>query len=870
MTTIVQKGQYIIRKGDQVIAKRDAKHKADEDLMNAPPGTYMLETPLFEYKVSGAVVPPAPQPPAPQPPPPPPPEPPSASLGRITYRNKSSTTQPPVVTDTTGFSFEQGAIPTGKFPQFAMGAKPCAATMYGHTYWPDGSLQWVGALLRLPDGVGTEAYVDVKPNGSAQTNGARALVEAKVENLSIEITGVDGLDGTWTARLDDAIDTGRITVEGNGPAGLYARVLGDFRNAAGQAHGQLMCEHFVQLLTDAAGGLQGMRHMARIGQPFADVAGDTTYPQPRFRDVTGVLKRGSSVVRKLRGHRDATTVGDVFRVPHNGWVAACGVDARYDYYQCGGSSATDHTLQTVHDIAYWQRTRVVAPYRRDTQTTNPAAIDYLPFGFGTINYAMGSTGEREDIGVDPEWVVRHLIRQSAETERVMRVNAMCLMHCRWSFRDRTTGEITPAADVKPSYPGLGPVRTSWRTLPSNTLGYRVASPNTSYWGEDGSHPPAAANMAYLLTGEVQFREVVKDVASARILEMHPGTTIYKTGANVRDTMQLGYGGRTIQVGAGGPIFKGAGVLNHEEGGLRTPAWCFRDLVFASQFAGGASADYFKEVVQSAYSAFKTLWEAYPGGKDGLLAYMGGVSNSSPWMTGMELMSACYWSQIAPSAGANYVRAHIARYFETAATKGNIAAFMQYRQNFWNGNRFGESIEDCTGHCAGPSISFSAATGRGTIQTLGFNSPNLSFTDAFLWTLSNGDAFSVSEQEYPNTVPWAGVAQGQVVYAVNVSGTTFQAALTPGGAPLAVPSDITLSNFFARPKNMAPSPKYRGYSYYYPGLVGGASYYAMACGEPMPNAKLQIDAILAAHLPDEAYKNAGKYRFSSDVTKTMGV
>lgn len=793
-------------------------------------------------------------------------------LYEVSMVNTSGSTQAAdFVSPMFGLAFKQGDIPASTYPQIkTTGGIVCPATLHSITSWPDGSMKFCGAFCRVPSSIAGSGTLtlEVRSGAAAPASGARSTSDLTAADIKTELVGVDGFTGTLTTSLNNAISTGNVVLFANGPAGALWRIDGEARDGSNTAHGQIYCWHYVMAMTNAAGTLLGLRYLGRIAQPWMDPGADTTYTAPRHRDLSATLKRGSTTIRAFTGYTDESTLSSTIRLPHNTSFFTAGTDGRWDFVQGGGSAASDCTVRVTTSVSYFKQTKVVPPYNLAAGATDPTAVDYRPFGFGSINYAMGSTGEREDIGVFPEWCVRHMAIQSAITERNIRVNGLTMGHCRYTYRDRASKQPTPCTDIQSSYTGLGTIRTSYRTLLSNQIGLRAASPNTTYWGEDGSHPPAAVIWPYLFSGEPQYLDMGTDMAFARVLEMHPGTTTAKVGAPITDTMQLGYGGRLFQVGSGGTVYKGAVFLT-EEGGLRTPAWCMRDVAFAAAFLpdtppdGADSRTYLRDVCESNYAGFVAYWSALPAGADGIIAYMGGISNGSPWMSGHYGASACYQSDILPGANVNAMRAILARFWEHTATAGyNVAAFMQYRWNPWNGNRFAESIEDCTGHCAGPSISFSAATGRGTIQTLAFNSPNLSFTDAFLWTLTNGDAFAVGKQEYANTVPWTGVAQGQVVYAVNVVGNTFQAALAPGGAPLTVPINATISNFFARPKNMAPSTLYNAYALAYQGLIAGTIQYFKACGESVDTVLAQSDAIVAAQLDTSDFVNNAKYRFAT--------
>jgi len=340
----------------------------------------------------------------------------------ISLVNTSGSTQAAnFVSPMMGMPFVQGDLPSGEYPVFTLeDDTPCPATIWGVTTWPDGSMKWCGAMIRVPTSIAGSGTltINVSGGGSAPASSARATSDLTAADLKVELTGVTNLSGVWTASLNTAItDASEIVQIGDGPAGRIYRIRGALKQS-GSAHGQLEGYHYAAILQNSVNGLLGLRYLGRVAQPWADVAS----PTPTRRVATAVLKSGATTIRTLTGHDTTETVGSNIGIPHYSGFFTAGADATWDYVQGGGSASADCTVRVVHSD-YFIKTRMVPPYDTSLTPTVGTSVDYVPYCKGSMQVrATGTTGPRDEIGVFPTWAIRHILTQSATDERNCRVS----------------------------------------------------------------------------------------------------------------------------------------------------------------------------------------------------------------------------------------------------------------------------------------------------------------------------------------------------------------------------------------------------------------------------------------------------------------
>lgn len=769
---------------------------------------------------------------------------PSGVLALVRLLNTSGEAQPGgFVSPMFGQPFAQGDIPSGTLPQFSLrDGTPCPATLWGISSWPDGSMKFCSVLLQIPGTIGRrdELQIHVRPGGTRAPASRRTPADLQAAALRIELTGVSGLEGLWTASLNDGIkERADLVLLGDGAAGAVWRIGSEFRDGAGRAHGQLYCWHYVAALNDAEGQLLGLRYLGRVAQPWADA----TTPPPRMRDVTARLLAGERVVRVLQGHTDKEAPGDTIRLPHFASFFTAGENALWDDVRPDGKAAPAAALRVRLDVPYVLKSRLVPPYDLKTFVRPAKDVAYFPMGRGTVERGMPNTGERPDIGLIPDWNVRHLLSQAASDEQIARVNGLVAGGWRLTTRRRSTRQPVPCVDNRPSYAGLGPIQATW-CGPRHSIGVIVPAPNNSLWSEDISHRPGCVYWPYLFSGEPQYLDLLIEHACTHILEVPPGGGTFATEHPIRKILVDGWqGDRNSRIGIDGKVYKGAGILFTGSGGLRTPAWASRDVAQAAALCpdqppdGAATRDYLRDVMQAAYSALADYANKMPKSFAQAGLFVMNEANDSPWMRGYLSWSICHQADILATRQAVFAREYFSRLWRSYDAVADIAGLAAYRCNFWNGQQMAIGIEDVV--CLRQeTLEFDAVTSRGTIV-------GDTRTKTRPWRPSDGDVFAFGGPEASPLLPFPQAKPNQRLYAVNCSGFTFQLALTKDGEPESIPKDLSIPSYMGRGHDLSPALAASATPYHIPANLRGAVAYHLLRGDPVQKAKAALDVIVDA-------------------------
>lgn len=768
---------------------------------------------------------------------------PGSDLTTLTLQNESASVQAAgFVSPMFGMPFKQGDMPAGSCPRFELAdGTLCPATLWGVTSWPDGSMKFCGAMIRVPaavPGSGTLA-ITVKSGGIAPGASARSTADLTSADLKVEATGITNLSGVWVASLNDAIADGSdIVVIGDGPAGKVWRIGGHFRQA-GAPHGQLYCWHYVTALQDSSGGLLGLRYLGRAAQPFADV----TSPTPTRRVLTAALKSSAATLRALQGHDSTETVGANIGMPHYTSFFTAGTDGRWDFVQGGGSALADCTVRVQHDKTYVVKSRLLPPMDTTKTATSGTSVDYVPYCIGAIeNRNTGATGDWGYIGIIPKWQATHLLTQSAVDERIVRVTGLAGGGWVETVRRSTTKQIIPVHDIQPSYPGLGTIQTGWRRADSYITGFVAPVSNDSLWAVDTAHRPSAFYYPYLITGEPQYLDMLEEIAAASTAYSDPGLFVANTTTPMTNTAIGTYAGlRDLKVGSTGATYKGAGLM-WSDGGTRHQAWCTRDIAHAAAILqdNSPSKPYLLDFMKSNHDAVNDFNSKMPQSwRDAGLnavtstrAFLTGGDTfyESPWMTMYLSLSLCNQSMILGTSESVTLRQHLAKFISSAHASSNLASLASYRWRQWDGNdELVLSAAGVLGNQQG-TFTFDTATSRCTLSGVA-------------WTPTNGDKFAFSSR-LDSDKPFAEATDHRVFYAVNCSGNTFQLSLTPGGSPVTVTSNVVVSNLFAQIQDSILDVG--GDAVYYQLLYAAARFHE-ACGDSVVSAaRVVMDAKVAAN------------------------
>lgn len=771
---------------------------------------------------------------------------PDVELYQLAMVNETGAEQPAdIVSPMFGVPFVQGKIPQGTYPQFRVGASGpvCPPTFWGVTSWPDGSMKFCCAMVRIPVPVaaGGTLNIGVRSGGSAPAAGARSPSDLVASDIKTELIGVTELTGTWTAGLNDAISTGTPVLLGSGPAGSVWRIRNAaVRNASAAAHEQLVCDHYFAALTNASGGLQGVLYLGRIGQPWADWEGVVQGATPAlFREFTGSVKRGATTIRSLVGLRDTTTPGEVIRLQHYGSFFTAGPDGKWDYFQGGGTSASASVLRVKPNSAYFKLTGLLPPLNLNLPSPDSVNRDYVAMGIGLMHPGMGAQGDRNDIGIVNEWQARHILSPTAANEKINRVHGLMAGGWKYNIRQRATGQLVASCAPRASYAGLGTIRTTWTINGSTITGGAVQpSPNTAIWAEDVGHRPANCYWAYLFTGEPQFLDLLEETAFSGPLQVEAGTGTWGTDFPnfLRGSM------RNTRIGAGGTVYPGGGLYFYHWNGVRASSWMSRDVACAAAIMPDVDPEgvekrlYLRDVVDSANAAALDYFAKMPASFSNMGVIALGL-DSSPWMEAYFRFSMSLQSAILPGVPINQLRDRLSKLYSSyQLSNSSMGGLISYRIGWRDGQLLVDSSKKITalfGNSTnqGNPINFSAETNRGTI-TNGTYTP--SDGDTMYWP-----------GEFGTTKPIPSDADYTLYYAVNCSGKTFQLSKTLGGAPLTIPADITCTQHMFNIANLG-SEMTPHYDLVYHKLQKAAINYLMCEGAPsLTAAKNGTDPILDA-------------------------
>lgn len=747
------------------------------------------------------------------------------ALTTITLANTSATEQAAgFVSPMFGLPLKQGDVPAGQYPAFFLADDtPVPATVYADTSWPDASKKFCGAFARVPasvPGSGSLA-ITVKNGGSAPSASSRTLSDLTAADLKVELTGVTNLSGVWTASLNDAITAATdIVVIGDGPAGKVWRIGGPFKQS-GSAHAHLYCTHYIAAMEGASGELIQIRYLAYFGQKWGDVAAtDKTY-----RDCTGVVKSGASVIHTITGsvtRTDSTTQGPVsntFRISY--WASAFAANSDGTWLTVSGSAST---IRCIQDASYVRKSLVVPNYPISLASVQDApSVGYSVNCLGAHEtYAMSGTAERDSIGLAPKWCAAYWNRPNAVNERAMRVSALAAA----GYGVETFSSATKRPMVNQgttNWTGLGTTTNAWRRWGDTEVSGGIVAPvgNQSSWQTDTAHRPAPIFSAYIATGEPQYLDMMIGAACGHAFNISGDPSGYLAWYNTRprsDAMLEWFGTCGTRVNNDPAKSYPAGGLLLRESGIRQGAWAFRDVAQTlavlpdTQPDGADYKGYLSYIVTNCASAFLELCSGQPTGfrDDGLFVYTNKTQRDSCFQHHYLDLSIANASALLPQfASLASLREYLGRKAIAINAKASPELFEAYDLMFFDeGGLISSGVENLLFEI-GPwntrgALSFSTSTNRVT----SFTGP-AGVDVGPDWAFKDGDQmmFLVSTGMASATRPYDEITDYRRFYVVNATpaNKSFQLSLTPGGAPLTIVRDFTFqangSSYFCQIKEV---------------------------------------------------------------------
>lgn len=699
------------------------------------------------------------------------------------------------VSKTVGLSFKQGDMPAGDWPKLGLEDEtPCPATFWGAVTWPDGSLKWVGCMARIPTSIPANSTlaVLVKRGGVLNTTPTRTTADLTTADIKAVFQGTLALTGEWTASVNDGIATGPVVLLGSGPAGSLWRIGSEFRDSANAAHGQLYQHHYVAALTNASGGLAGLRYLGRSMQNWGDVA----TPIPTCREMTGELRSGATVLKSFVGVTPTVrgtvvspgVLGPTISVPHySSWFTASG-GAEFDFLP--GTQANECSVYWKHDPIY-QVASGLFP-RMDvsfTDTVNMPPMDYVPYGKGNFeSYEIGGASRQSEIGAMNQFAALHLINQSAEALRVVRVNGLILGGIGVGVLDHVNQSVLPCVDYGENYANMRVTNPALRLNQSNELYGNtptiVISDKTAMWrANDITHRPGTCWYPYLVTGEPQYLDMVVESGAHAIITMAAGTGTLTTDVPVLNMTTTG-GSTQRNLILNGVTYNGTGWYARTEL-PRMFAWAIREMGHAAAFypdvcpRGTGTKRYFSQIIDKNMELARAYREHQTAAGNVNYVPQGHHFYYTTLGSGFALphlhQVICHLSSVYPTADTISFRQHLSRFWNALSQDIDISCLACY--TYIVGNAAGRTL-DLALTTFGPNneghmdCAFDLETSRVTV------------IGTTPWVPTVGDKFQFRGQSIttPTFKPFA-TDGNDPFYAVNVSGLTFQLAATPGGAPI---------------------------------------------------------------------------------------
>jgi hypothetical protein len=384
---------------------------------------------------------------------------------------------------TFGHAFVDGDIPSGQDLVLEVNGQAISAQVDVKTTNPDGSVRYAIITAEVPEGVtGPILDVSLVHGGAASSspdpaNVASALLSSGYD-LSVEVTlGGETYVADAAAALSAAVSNG-LDVWMNGDLATEFRVdapindelyaIFDIRK---YANGEVRTDVTVanDWVTSGGSTLQG--------------ADDVTY------DV--VIKRNGQTVESHANLEQYQQTNWHTQIWEDGTAPNLRVVFDPEYLMSTGAVPTLDTSITV-DNSQLQK-------QYDAFLTS----DTGPMGPSLWNTAMGTAGDRPDIGPVTNWTAQYLISQDARAETVMMGLADAAGSVPWHFRDPNT-ERTMTID---DYPDLSINATNIQAE------YLPQSPTDSPWVPDVAHMPDMSYVPYLITGDRHYLDEIDAQAS---------------------------------------------------------------------------------------------------------------------------------------------------------------------------------------------------------------------------------------------------------------------------------------------------------------------------------------------------------------------
>jgi hypothetical protein len=463
----------------------------------------------------------------------------------------------------------------------------------------------------------------------------------------------------------------------------------------------------------------------------------------------------------------------------------------WDFMQGAGSDSADTTLRFQMNQAYWVSTGLIPSYDLTIQPASNAPTSYWPNCSEPVTRYLGTTGERDDLGILPAWYARHFLTQAAVDEQVVRVVSLVGGHG-FSIGLEDSATLTyPCVNNGvngAAYAGMPAPNSKfqWTAGTSSTSGFKdTTNPLVRLAGfsmQDTTHMPQFSYYPYLLTGEPWHLDNLLEHANNAVYQRYrvSGEAVISETEYALSTASGG-GSRILQVGSN-PWRYGI-AIGCSSNSDRGDAWACGILAAAAGIGPDKNPDcvsykqYFLDMNTATWQAANDILQALPP-----FAAQLGLWDVPPTAGSYSVDSwqlAYLGAAVALAATAtedpnalNILNAHVKYFDYVTSTYGGWHA-SAYMSVVRMGKEWGAPL----------------ATGPSNIAFFG---PNFKWTAGGPFILTpfrnympaNGDSVIFVDSWASNQfVTPAGFEKYTPYYMVGLNGNDFGLSATPGGQPV---------------------------------------------------------------------------------------
>lgn len=726
-----------------------------------------------------------------------------------------------------GLIFKQGDIPEYTSVEIYRDGSEIPAQFDQRVTWPDGSLRFAVCSMRdtnfTPnesrtyewrqsykpfDNAGTRTLADVRGMSDftvALTNNQRFNGSAnEADPVGTDLTASFNEHSLVTTRVSNTLNPIYGDRIHSGPVCETWEVWGMFKNSSDTEHAHLKTIWVVTAWKDAGGNIVDLEYGATVSQDWRSEA--DKYRQ----DYNAQLRDGATVVQ------DYLNVQHPY---HSQWHTV-DLDPRNTRYAKRFFKNSAPTLHYKPNQTYWIKSGLIDPYDlgNASNALNSSTVydsPYVPCQSIDHRAAIDNTGAYMGRGVLPNVDVVAFLSGDPERSKHVRTNAFAGLHIPYHCRDSATrtrqGEsadiantlmplaLEPKQASEYTFTDIGMpapriMSNDSRSLDEYEDGFVAPIGGAGEWSPsaDASHAVNYSYYQYLISGEPYFKHATNDLAIYTTLQQVAGA--YGSSPNgLRHSLDT-YRQPLFNIPT--DRWTSIGGLNMGSN-TRAIGWALN--LMSSAYAISPDDDIETRQLR-AYVDHNLDWMGdsidYLTQDDidrGLFFFNG--ESPSLWMQSFICLGGLATHKRIGSTKTQKV-ADLLINLPTFIASDPLPYMAQtYRISYTNRrepwsdtNPFLPQVFGYPRDCASDSASNTFAAGTSYM--------NLTEDDPIIFADKN-------ESAQDRAIP-AGFVEGQVYYAVNVSGDVFSVAETAGGAALPVTDDV-LCAIVSRPQNAATTP-----------------------------------------------------------------